>query len=154
MQGSLGDVPVVVAVNDAGRVAIYTSESPHLPPLCLSSDVETWSCSTSSAVGSLLSLSHPTSWSHALLQQFGEDHRPILACGANSRLAKVKHVEFLSPSQSPPKPVQYPHGHNIPAVALSPCGNYLATVSIDRAVRIWDAHKSRLLYAAFHPREW
>ena len=40
------------------------------------------------------------------------------------------------------------HNHNIPSVSLTSCGKYLASVSIDYSIRIWDRETTKLLFAA------
>jgi WD40 repeat protein len=30
------------------------------------------------------------------------------------------------------------HDHNIPSVSFSPCGNFIATTSIDKSMKIWE----------------
>ena len=49
-----------------------------------------------------------------------------------------------TPSRTAPRPIDRTsqqilrgHGHNIPTVTFSPCGNFIATASVDRTCRTW-----------------
>lgn len=37
------------------------------------------------------------------------------------------------------------HGHNIPAVDISPCGKYIASASVDSTVRLWNLRTGKLI---------
>jgi len=46
------------------------------------------------------------------------------------------------------------HLHNIPAVDISPCGNYLVSASIDETCRLWETSTGKELKAKKISPEW
>eukprot|EP01016_Furgasonia_blochmanni_P043001 TRINITY_DN5778_c0_g1_i11.p1 TRINITY_DN5778_c0_g1~~TRINITY_DN5778_c0_g1_i11.p1 ORF type:complete len:305 (-),score=22.36 TRINITY_DN5778_c0_g1_i11:12-926(-) len=46
------------------------------------------------------------------------------------------------------------HKHNIPCIQVSPCGRFLASVSIDKGLRVWDINSHKLLCIFPRMRNW
>ncbi|KAJ3031024.1 UNVERIFIED_CONTAM: hypothetical protein HDU68_006862 [Siphonaria sp. JEL0065] len=128
--GFLGTTPVLITVNDAGQVIVHFTESihnsKHRPPIILNqpTNQSTWGIAI-----------HPDS--------------QLLAVSANSHTITVFDLRVHSSVEQQQQDC-YPlgegimqrelkgHNNNIPGIEFSPCGQFLASVSIDCTCRVWD----------------
>jgi WD40 repeat protein len=120
--GELGGNEVIVRVDDRGNVAVHFTLDFSREPLVLSVEMSAWAIDTHS-------------------------QNNLLAIGANTHIISIFHlgmgVEGMKWTSEKPFSVIYPrldlkgHEHNIPTVAFDKRGEYLASGSIDKTVRLW-----------------
>lgn len=176
--GFLGSHPVVIASDDHGVVCIYQTEKitgNRATPLLLQNSGPTWSIDTSRTLTATLPHTHPSALcsDDLKLQQLqnGAEETGYLALGSNSSnmtvynlLAKIKELDLLSDSQQSADSlavelrvesfITASHRHNIPCVAFSSCGKFIATASIDCCVRIWNIDSTLRYCAECTTQDW
>lgn len=69
----------------------------------------------------------------------------ILAVGANSH--KISTFDLKTHEKK--REVFASHDNNIPSIQFSPCGNYIASISIDKSLQIFDVKTKRRLVKSF-----
>lgn len=77
---------------------------------------------------------------------------PYIAVGANTHDIKIYNLNTSNPNTT--FWTLSGHAHNIPCVDISPCGGYIATISIDKTFRIWNIETQELIIEGDLPYQW
>ncbi|GJJ74676.1 hypothetical protein EMPS_07034 [Entomortierella parvispora] len=149
--GRLGTEEVLVSADEQGDVCVWFTMNLQRDPLLLSVTDSAWGIDINAE--------------HRLIAVSSNAHNvTVFHCGIDSRLtqrlmegdmdessgddqslsAPSTTEATISPSRTVPQPIDRTsqqilrgHGHNIPTVTFSPCGNFVATASVDRTCRTW-----------------
>ncbi|KAI8347009.1 hypothetical protein B0O80DRAFT_406460, partial [Mortierella sp. GBAus27b] len=119
--GYLGSEEVVVTADEFGYVCVWFTTNLQRDPLLLSVTESAWGI----AIHSEQRLIAISSNAH---------NATVFYCGTDSRLLQRSVFRETGSSSGD---ILTGHGHNIPSVAFSPCGKFVATASIDRTCRTW-----------------
>eukprot|EP01122_Echinamoeba_exundans_P006046 TRINITY_DN1630_c0_g1_i1.p1 TRINITY_DN1630_c0_g1~~TRINITY_DN1630_c0_g1_i1.p1 ORF type:complete len:492 (+),score=55.87 TRINITY_DN1630_c0_g1_i1:346-1821(+) len=126
----IGDVPVLVSACDSGDVFIWSQEDLSRPPIRLRNGESSWSLTSS-------------------------QDSPYLFVGSNEWTIHRYRLDAGSPSEiEADKLVFKGHQHNVPCIDLSPNGKFLASVSVDETVIIWNAVTGEKLHQKLIPGGW
>lgn len=165
--GNLFQYPTLIAVDDNGGVCVYNAEFPmKYPPIYFKNPGSTWSMDMSSNLGVQSILKHSSTVTSEFLNSLIEEQIKLggsVVLGSNSYNGTFISLSQISEAWDHINPIineniqsieldveinsVFEHSHNVPSVSLSSCGRFLATASIDAAVRIWDTKTKKLLFA-------
>jgi WD40 repeat protein len=84
--------------------------------------------------------------------QFG--HPPRVVVGSNAHSLTIFNLKTGNSEKLP-----FAHSHNVPCVSFSPCGRFIASTSIDKSLKVWEATndeggKWRLSRLGVPDQEW
>ncbi|KAI8601308.1 hypothetical protein EDD21DRAFT_321884, partial [Dissophora ornata] len=116
--GYLGSDEVLVTADEAGDVCVWFTRNLQRDPLLLSVTKSAWGIAV-----------HPEQRLIAISSNAYT--ATVFHCGIDSRLSQ----RLLSGDTD--SSILRGHDHNIPCVTFSPCGNFVATASVDRTCRTW-----------------
>ncbi|KAF9187877.1 hypothetical protein BGZ51_000972 [Haplosporangium sp. Z 767] len=143
--GYLGTDEVVVTANESGDVCVWFTMNLQRDPLLLSVTDSAWGI----AIHAEKRLIAVSSNAHTVT---------VFHCGIDGKLSRRRlsgdsktvvdtHQRISAPASTSPattgsvegtsQQILRGHGHNIPTVTFSSCGNFVATASVDRTCRTW-----------------
>ncbi|KAG0224786.1 hypothetical protein BGW41_004959 [Actinomortierella wolfii] len=140
--GHLDQDEVLVVVDDAGDVCVWFTQNLSRDPLLFSVEESAWGIDIHRG-RSLIAVSsnaHVATLFHCKADihydsSDANDHSPVASSSRNQNVHN-NDSDDLRPFTSFQQ-VLRGHNHNIPSIAFSPCGNFLASASVDRTCRMW-----------------
>ena len=80
--------------------------------------------------------------------------KKLIAVSSNSHCITVFRLgDDLTPDEQPFQTLKG-HGHNIPSIDFSPCGDYVASASIDGTCRIWNVNTAETVALHAFTTKW
>jgi len=126
--GSLngGTIPVLSTVDDRGEIRIFFLENLDKEPISLSNaNISTWGVAVNPCI-------------------------PMIAVSANSHNIYLWRLSNLGMEPT----IFSGHQHNIPCIDFSPCGRYIASISIDCTAKVWNVHSAKCVASRTLGIEW
>ncbi|KAG0030190.1 hypothetical protein BGZ81_002957 [Podila clonocystis] len=141
--GYLGTEEIVTTVNHSGGVCVWFTMRLQKDPFLLSASESAWGL----AIHSDLRMIAVSTNAHVVdVFHFGID----IVKPQSSRTLASEHSAEPSTSVSESHQIFSGHLHNIPCVAFSPCGRFLASTSLDGTCRTWNiASGKEIQHASF-----
>ncbi|KAK9717457.1 hypothetical protein K7432_006173 [Basidiobolus ranarum] len=149
--GMLGSEEVLVSVDDSGEVRAWFTEKLDRSPLCFSNNVSTWGIALNGPRHLLaVSANSHNITVYSLRGSRGSEYSPV-GLESDTPLSEFEdplytttdlHSQDVNDSTRTLKG----HKHNVPNIDISPCGEFLASCSIDGTCRVWNLLNGETIY--------
>jgi len=124
-----GTRPILISVDDVGEVRVFFVDNLDQKPVNFNNNaVSTWGCAVNTQA-------------------------PMIAVSANSWSISIWNLANSSQEEYQ-KTTCEGHNHNIPCIDFSPCGNFIASVSIDCQIKIWEVETGTCIATKRLGTEW
>ncbi|KAG0267876.1 hypothetical protein DFQ27_008056 [Actinomortierella ambigua] len=142
--GHLDQDEVLVVADDAGDVCVWFTQNLSRDPLLFNVDESAWGIAIhrERSMIAISSNAHVATLFHCkadpLWGAYSEE--PDTSTYTYTTTTTMGNQSSQAPQPPPPPPFQQiirGHEHNVPSVAFSSCGQFLATASVDRSCRVW-----------------
>ncbi|KAF9974078.1 hypothetical protein BGZ73_002639 [Actinomortierella ambigua] len=137
--GHLDQDEVLVAVDEVGDVCVWFTQNLSRDPLLFNVDESAWGIAIhrERSMIAVSSNAHVATLFHCKADPLWESY-PEQGDGEESnRSTTYPAMGHRRSPQASFKQIIRGHEHNVPSVAFSPCGQFLATASVDRSCRVW-----------------
>eukprot|EP01006_Ploeotia_vitrea_P010445 TRINITY_DN27131_c0_g1_i1.p1 TRINITY_DN27131_c0_g1~~TRINITY_DN27131_c0_g1_i1.p1 ORF type:complete len:631 (-),score=61.00 TRINITY_DN27131_c0_g1_i1:294-2186(-) len=146
--GLMVNTEVVVLVTQKAKICVLSVDEPKVPILCATGKDSTWSIDVHPqgkiAVGS--------NAYEIRVWDLSEEMKTVQKKECKNTTGNHNATTTANTADNSDRPfnadceVYVGHAHNVPCVAFSPCGEFLASTSIDGTVRIWDVEHGGVNY--------